>query len=213
MNLTPRHTPFERLADLAEGRLSAAERDEVRAHLAGCRRCAARAAQIERVTHLMHTDAGEDAPAAALANVLRMFRPHAAAARAAQDGPSLVRRLLAALTFDSARLAPAHGVRAGAGASARQLLFNAGDVDVDLRLSQGGEGWTVTGQVLGRCEAGGRAELLSLGREGEGQTAAHAGMNEQCEFALPAVAAGDYALRLRLGDDLEVEIPELSLRA
>ena len=39
MRLTPRHIPFARLADLAEGRLSPEEAAEERAHLDGCTSC------------------------------------------------------------------------------------------------------------------------------------------------------------------------------
>src|ERR671916_835931 len=115
MRLTPRHIPFARLADLAEGRLSP-----------------------------------EDAPPALVSGVVRMFR----ARRAQSEAPGLLRRLVAALAFDSSSLTPAFGVRSGQAAPARQLLFSAGDLDVDLRLAQGSEGWTVSGQVLGPCTGG-----------------------------------------------------------
>lgn len=203
MRLTPRHIPFARLADLAEGRLSPEEAGGVRAHLADCTACAGQAAQLGHLAALMRADSSEDAPPELLAGVVRMFR----ARRAQADAPGLLRRLVAALTFDSSSsLQPAFGVRSGQAAPARQLLFSAGELDVDLRLAQGGEGWTVSGQVLGPCK-GGEVELVS-----GGQTAARASLNELCEFTLPAVAEGAYALRLLL-DEAEVEIPELSLKA
>ncbi|HWW77137.1 MAG TPA: hypothetical protein VNZ44_17170, partial [Pyrinomonadaceae bacterium] len=155
MRLTPQHIPFARLADMAEGRLTAQESAEAsaeeRAHLAACARCAGEAERLGRLTALMRADASEDAPAEALAGVLRMFRAHAATATAE---PGLLRRLVAALTFDSTHLQPAFGVRSGQPAPARQLLFSAGDYDVDLRLAPGTEGWTVSGQVLGPCRGG-----------------------------------------------------------
>ena len=203
MRLTPRHIPFARLADLAEGRLSTGEAAEARAHLADCTNCSAQAAQLGHLAALMRADASEDAPAELVASVVRMFR----ARRASVQEPGLLRRLVAALTFDSSSLRPAFGVRSGQAAPARQMLFSAGDLDVDLRLAPGGEGWTVSGQVLGPCK-GGEVELV----DAEGSTAARATLNELCEFTLPAVAEGVYTLRLRL-DDAEVEIPELSLKA
>jgi anti-sigma factor RsiW len=204
MRLTPRHIPFARLADLAEGRLSAEEEGEARAHLADCTNCSAQAAQLGHLTALMRADTSEDAPAELVASVVRMFR----ARRAQDEQPGLLRRLVAALTFDSSSLRPAFGVRSGQAAPARQMLFSAGDLDVDLRLAPGGEGWTVSGQVLGPC-TGGEAELV----DAEGATAARATLNELCEFTLlPPAADGTYALRLRLVD-AEVEIPELSLKS
>ena len=202
MRLTPRHIPFARLADLAEGRLSAEEAAEERAHLAGCTACSAQAAQVGHLAALMRADASEDAPAELVASVVRMFR----ARRAGAGEPGLLRRLVAALTFDSSSLRPAFGVRSGQAAPARQMLFSAGELDVDLRLAAGGDGWTVTGQVLGAC-GGGEVELAS-----GGETPARAALNELCEFTLPPVAEGVYTLRLRL-DGAEVEIPELGLKA
>src|SRR5829696_6331433 len=158
MRLTPRHIPFARLADLAEGRLSPEEAAEERAHLADCTRCAGQAAQLGHLAALMRADTSEDAPAALVASVVRGFR----ARRARGEEPGLLRRLVAALTFDSSSLQPAFGVRSGQAAPARQMLFSAGDLDVDLRLAPGGEGWTVSGQVLGPCR-GGEVELLSGG--------------------------------------------------
>src|SRR5215208_1219124 len=203
MRLTPRHIPFARLADLAEGRLSAAEAAEERAHLADCTTCSAQAAQLGHLSALMRADASEDAPPELVASVVRMFR----ARRAEGEQPGLLRRLVAALTFDSSSLRPAFGVRSGQAAPARQLLFSAGDFDVDLRLAQGPEGWTVSGQVLGPCR-GGEVELVAA----DGPTAARAALNELCEFTLPPRPEGSYALRLRL-DEAEVEIPGLSLKA
>jgi anti-sigma factor RsiW len=204
MRLTPKHIPFARLADLAEGRLSPEEAALERPHLSSCARCSEQAAQLGRISMLMRADTSEDAPPDVIDGVVRMFR-----ARATQEArePGLLRRLVAALTFDSSSLTPAFGVRSGQAAPARQLLFSAGDFDVDLRLAPGGEGWTVSGQVLGPC-SGGEVELSAT----DGTTATRAALNELCEFTLSPVAEGVYALRLRL-DESEIEIPELSLRA
>jgi anti-sigma factor RsiW len=204
MKLTPQHIPFARLADLVEGRLPAAEQASARAHLDACARCAGQAAQLARVTDLMRTDTSADAPRDVVADAVRLFD----ARRTGQPAHGLLRRLVASLTFDSNALAPAFGVRSGQAAEARQLLFSAGGLDVDLRLAPAGEGWAVSGQVLGPC-AGGRAEMTG---EGEGRAAAHATLNDLCEFKLPPLPAGNYTLRL-LVDDAEVEIPGLDLRA
>ena len=202
MRLTRQHIPFARLADLAEGRLAAADERDARAHLAACADCSEQSAQLERLTSLMRADVSEDAPRGVLMNAVGLFR-----ARRAERSPGLLRRVVAALTFDSSTLTPAFGVRSGQAAPARQLLFSAGDFDVDLRLASGGEGWTVSGQVLGPCAGG---EVVATAAEGE--AAARAELNELCEFTLPPVPAGVYTLRLRV-DEVEVEIPELSLRA
>jgi hypothetical protein len=147
----------------------------------------------------MQTDRAEDAPPELVARVTNLFH-----SRRASKEPSLVKRILAVLSFDSLQMSPAFGVRSGY-APARQLLFVAGEYDLDLRITQSGETWNVSGQVFGEECVGGKIEL-------EGETAIAADLNNQCEFTMAAVPAGSYQLRLRL-PNLEVEIPQLELRA
>jgi len=189
MKLAPRHIPFERLVDLAEGHLAPENSRDARAHLAACAACAGQLAEVERLTGLMRADTSEDAPRDVLAGAIGLFRTRPARA-------GVLRRVVAALGFDSGAPGLAFGVRSGQAAASRQLIFNAGDVDVDLRIAPGAEGWAVSGQVLGEC-GGGWAEL---GGGGEQAAAARAELNELCEFALPVVPAGSYTLRLRLDD-------------
>jgi anti-sigma factor RsiW len=196
MKLTSHPVPFARLADLVEGRLAAAERAETQAHVAACRRCAERVAQLEKAVTLMRTDDSTDAPRASVAAVLGLFTARRA------DAPSLAGRIVAALTFDSARIAPAFGVRSSRPADSRQLTYSAGEHDIDLRLTRAAEGWAITGQVLGEC-AGGRAGVAG----GESVE-----LNELCEFSLGPLPAGSYSLMLDLPGAL-VEIPEISLEA
>lgn len=209
MRMTPNHISFERLADMAEGRLTSAERQPENAHLAGCQHCAEELSRLERTISLMRADASTDAPRDVLFQTVQMFR----ARFPRRETASLVKRVMAALTFDSAQLAPTFGVRAGSQtAEARQLLFSAGDTDVDLRLASGGDGWTISGQILGECE-GGRVEIESVATSAAtgAQSSARAELNELCEFTLPAVPSGSYKLRLHI-NGMEVEVPELQLR-
>jgi hypothetical protein len=194
------HLPFAKLADLAEGRLSPAEQGATGVHLSACSRCAAQFSSIQRVLGLMLSDRAEDAPPEAVSRAINLFR-----SRASSEAPSLVQRIVAALSFDSLQMSPAYGVRSGQ-KGARQLLFNAGAYDLDLRLTQSGETWNVSGQILGQECASGQIEL-----EGEA-TRAHAVLNEQCEFKMASLPSGSYRLRLRLAN-LEVEIPQLELKA
>jgi hypothetical protein len=148
----------------------------------------------------MRTDTAPDAPRDVRAFAVSLF------SRGENAGePSLLRRIVAALSFDStSNPAPAFGVRSGY-ATSRQLLYSAEENDIDLRITPEKENWIVAGQVLGEGCVGGRVEL-------EGATErVEAGLNELCEFTLPPVSAGSYTLRLRLGN-AEVEIPRLELR-
>jgi anti-sigma factor RsiW len=194
------HLTFAKLADLAEGRLSSNEQEVSSAHLSTCSRCTAKLNNLKTVVGLMRTDRAEDAPDELVSRAINLFRSHAVASKE----PSLVKRIVAALSFDSLQMSPAFGVRSGQ-ASARQLLFVAGEYDLDLRITQSGETWNVSGQVFGEECVGGKIEL-------EGETAIQADLNNQCEFTMAAIPAGSYQLRLRL-PNLEVEIPQLELRA
>ena len=105
-----------------------------------------------------------------------------------ERAPSLVQRIVARLRFDSLQLSQA-GVRSAA-APERQLLFEAGENEVHLQVTSSGERWVVHGQVLGPC-GGGRAEMR--GPEGKLEVK----LNEICEFDLPPVGKGRYAIGLR----------------
>ena len=195
------HLPFQRLADMAEGRPSSGESaQEEQAHLSSCRQCAAKLKELENVIGLMRTDKAEDASPELLASAVNLFR-----SRVAPQKPTLVERIVAALSFDSFQMSPVYGVRSGQ-AAARQLLYTAGENDLDLRIAPSGDRWVVSGQVLGAECSGGQIELEgSYGAE-------RAELNEQCEFRLPAVPSGSYRLRLRLTNQ-EIEIPQLELKA
>ena len=195
-----RHIPFSTLANLAEGRLSNTERSESLAHLSACSRCAAQTERLERVIRLMKADRAEDAPRDLVSYAVNLFHT-----RATAESTSLVRRIVAALSFDSFQAAPAFAVRSGH-AAARQLFYSAEGCDLDLRITQSGEMWNVAGQVFGKECAGGHVEIESA------SSVAKADLNDQCEFALAALPSGGYQLRLCL-TDIEVEIPQLELRA
>lgn len=198
MNTPIQHIPFAGLADLAEDKISENERAISMAHISDCRTCSGELDRLRQLISLMRTDAGEDAPRDVIAYAVNIFQ-----SRANLNAPSLLRRIVAALTFDSSKAAPAFAVRSGQAAS-RQLLFEAEGHDLDLRFLPQGEEWVVAGQVLGSGCAGGHVEL-----RGETGSAA-AELNGLCEFKLSAVPSGSYRLRLRL-EDVEVEVPQLEL--
>lgn len=205
MNTSLSHLQFASLVELAEKRTLVGQ-EEASAHLASCAQCAGELSRLQQVIGLMRTDASEDAPHNALAHALNLFDARRRAATPeSRSGKSVVGRVLAALSFDSTQNAPAYGLRS-AHAAARQLLFSAGDNDLDLRIAPSGDEWTLSGQVLGAC-TGGEIEL----EDAAGAIVAVASLNDACEFRLHAVPTGVYTLRLRLGESV-VEVPALELR-
>ncbi|MCU1267110.1 MAG: hypothetical protein JWM21_3428 [Acidobacteria bacterium] len=197
MTTSNQHIPFATLADLAEDKIPA-ERNTLMQHVTSCSSCSAELGRLTRLINLMREDTAEDAPRDVFAYAINIFQQ-----RASTNEPSLVRRLVAALSFDSANAAPAFGMRSGT-AAVRQLLFAADKTDLDIRIETMADGLIVSGQVLGDTCVGGEVTLA-----GPAATVS-APLNDLCEFKLSSVPAGAYTLRVQLGE-VELEIPHLEL--
>jgi hypothetical protein len=158
-------------------------------------------AQIER--GLRSSSRLEDAPEHVIQRAIAVWQPRRQAAAA----PGLLQRVLAVLTFDSGAASPlAFGMRS-AGGTTRQMLFSADGHDVDLRVSPAGglqaDQWCLSGQVLGP-DAQGAVGLT----DAAGQSAGETQLDELGEFRLPAIAAGQYTVTLRLGHG-EIVLPSV----
>jgi len=99
---------------------------------------------------LMRGDMSEDAARAVIARTVRLFRIQQARL---QELGSILRRIMAALSFDSARLQPLAGLRAGE-PDVHQLLYSADEFDLDLGPQPSGPKWMITRQILGPCTGG-----------------------------------------------------------
>lgn len=195
MNTLNQHIPFAKLADLAEDKIDQ-ERATLMAHVTGCSRCAGELNRLTRLITLMRTDSAKDAPRDVIAYAVNIFGQR-------EPRPSLLRRIVATVTFDSFNDAPAFGMRSGQ-AAARQLLFEADETDLDIRIETQADGLVVSGQVLGQTCAGGEVTLQGTA------ASVSASLNDLCEFKLPAAPAGTYTLLVKLGE-VELEIPRLEL--
>lgn len=200
VSLNLSHISHARLVDWADGRLPPDQQPAVAAHLAECARCRGQAERITRLLAAMRGDDSQDAPPALIARAVQLFR-----SRAAEPAPSLLQRLTAVLRFESSPLTPAFGLR-GASEQTRQLLFAAGDYDVDLRIVPAGSLWQVSGQVLGAEIGAGAAELA-----GAAATLATE-IDALSAFSLPPAPAGRYALTLTW-PALAIAIDDLRLGA
>ncbi|MCU0492642.1 MAG: hypothetical protein MUD01_13700 [Chloroflexaceae bacterium] len=195
----PTNLPYDLLVDLAEGRLSAEESTRLRQTVAANPQAAAELAWLEQTLGLMRSDDSEDAPDHVINRALRLVRPPTPAPAA----PGLLQRLLASLRFDSMNQPLAMGVRSG-GATVRQLLYNADDRDIDLRIVPEGTLWRISGQILGPDESG---EVLLHSSD----VSVTAELNTLSEFNLPLVPAGAYNLTIRQGN-CEIEIGDIFIR-
>jgi anti-sigma factor RsiW len=207
MNTDNHHIPFHQLVDLVEDRLTPGERKQLEKHLAACTRCGNETAQLRRLIELMRSDMSEDAPPDVIARAIRLY--------SLRNKPSSAltgsrRHVFIVPRFDSLGLAPAFGVRSGEPGT-RQLLLSAVTYDtdlrlleIDLRIESAGQMWIVSGQVLGRTPGDGQAELQSpIGSK-------VAAFNQQSEFILPPVQAGEYKLILHLAN-VDLELKDLKL--
>lgn len=200
MKFPSKHIDFAKLTDLAENHAAAAERTALDQHFATCASCAGELGRLQQTLALMKADTSEDAPRDVLAFAMGIFdRP------AATREPPLLRRVVAALTFDSnANLTPAFGVRASQ-STTRQLLYSADERDIDLRVNAEADKWVVSGQLLGGGCVEGEIEIVGKSRS------VTASLNELCEFSFPPLPSGNYSLRLLL-NDTQLEIPSFELR-
>lgn len=191
MNFHPSHIPFHRLVDWVEATLAVAEQQQLQQHLDHCSHCREALREVQQLIKLMQSDQAVDPPSAVTARALRIFRP-----RVAAPTPSLLQRIVATLQFDTLQRAPAMGLRFNA-AAPRQLLFQAGDYDLDLRLTptENGTTWTVAGQVLGGDKRGGQVKLHSQAHQ------AQAPLTALNEFVVRALPVGDYTLVIQLADE------------
>lgn len=110
--------------------------------------------------------------------------------------PAQRRRITAALRFDSLRMPIAMGTRSQP-TRERQLIFEAGLYDVDVRIEPDGVLWALSGALLG-SDAGGQVEL-------KGPATVQTELNSLGEFSLPPMPSGTYSLTLRL-DDVDVSM-------
>lgn len=188
MSLNLSHIPYTQLVDWVEGRLPDDQQTTLAAHLGACARCRDEAARIREMLAAMRADVSVDAPPAVIARAVSLFRP-----RTVEPAPSLLQRLVAALTFESTPLTPAFGLRS-AESTVRQLIFAAGDYDIDLRVTPAAAGWQLAGQVLGPDAGSGVATLVI-----DGATVT-APLDTDASFTFPSLPAGQGALTLRCAD-------------
>jgi hypothetical protein len=197
------HLSFDQLVDMVQDRLSPDQQAQAQNHIATCQQCLGTLARVRQIVGLMRDYDAEDAPEDIIARAVPLLRQRHAAASGAGEAarPSLPQRIIAALRFDGLQQ-PAPALRAGR-PGMRQMLFDAGQYDVDVRIAPSGSAWVVSGQVLGP-HTGGQAELRGPA------AAVQATLGELSRFRLPPIPAGRYALILRL-DAAEVEIADLEV--
>jgi len=144
---------------------------------------------IEQILDLMRRDESHDAPQDSVKWAKNVFR-----SRMAESKATIGQRILAVLQMDIAPNKPAFGERSGGTGQARQMLFDAGNHSIDIRINDRDEGIEIRGQVLGEGFESATIEISSLADNYK------ADLNEMSEFKLAGVAKGSYTLTLISGE-------------
>ena len=118
----------------------------------------------------------------------------------------LVSAVLRVDSWGAGQSAAVQGLRA-LRSPTRHLLFSAEGRDVDLRIAPAAQGFVLAGQILGPDE-GGAVELTPL--DAAGGLAQQAAIDAMGEFRIEGLAAGRYALALKLGAD-QIVLPPLQV--
>jgi len=139
-----RHLSVENIMTYVDGYTLAAEKPQVEQHLHTCPDCSELRQDLHNlVTHLQQDTACEP-PSDLVQWGIELFQP---VMQPASGGR--IRKIIAALVFDTFEQPALAGVRR-VGAPPRQLLFRAGDVDVDVKIEsmEANDRITLVGQVL-----------------------------------------------------------------
>ncbi|HEY0428640.1 MAG TPA: hypothetical protein VGC76_12740 [Pyrinomonadaceae bacterium] len=191
------HIEFEKLVRRVETGLSKDEAQSMDKHLLKCSECAGQLQKLKNFFSYSTQQSAETVPQATTANLLNVFKP-----KKPFEKISFAERLRGILTFDDWLPEFALNERL-AFSDTRQILFQASNYDVDLRVNFFGGNCQVSGQIFPDC-ANGKIEISSA------KVSEKASLNEYCEFVFPFIEEGVYSLRIDL-ENAVIEIPDISL--
>ncbi len=143
----------------------------------------------------MQTDKSFDAPQDAINWSKNIFRT-----RAAEPKKSFARKVLASLQLDLSPNKAVFGERSASSLQSRQMLFEAGENSIDLRIKDTGKNLEIHGQILGEGFEGAIVKL------GDFETKA----NNLSEFKFTEIPSGKYNLSLQT-DEKEIVIEDLDV--
>jgi anti-sigma factor ChrR (cupin superfamily) len=141
-----RHLSVENIMSYMDGLASDAERSAVDSHLSSCADCAELRQEFQTLMTRLREDSAYEPSAELLQWGVNLFQP---VMQVEDTGGGLIRKIIASLIQDTFDEPMPAGVRR-VGAPPRQLLFRAGDVDVDVKIEsmEANNRITLVGQVL-----------------------------------------------------------------
>ena len=156
--------------------------------------------KIEHIIQRMLTDTSVDAPVDAIKYAKNLYRT-----RAVEPRSSFVQRVLAVMQVDLAPNRAAFGERSAAGAEVRQMLFDAGENAVDLRVTAVKDGFDIRGQILGDGFENGEIQIVN------DDVANKVKIDKTSGFKVFGLPAGKYDLAIK-GEKAEIVLEKLELK-
>jgi len=198
------HLKYETLLNYLEGQLTLEERKEVDAHFAEtCQQCDRRLALLRTVLQTVTGDRTVAPPADVLKQAVDEAKNRKKFPRS-----NLWNRIVASLSFDS-RLQLSSAATRGSG-RARQMLFTAEQVDIDLQIKSERNDHELHGQILDANHSGGFLPAFVSLKNDDGQQRATE-TDSLGQFIFRGVSSGTYDLVFDL-DDHEIAVTGLELQ-
>jgi len=155
---------------------------------------------IEHIVSRMLADSAENAPADAIKYVKNLFR-----AKAVEPHASILKRIIGVLQMDLAPNHAAFGERSAAGGQARQMLFDAGEHAIDLRITMVEDKLDIKGQLLGTGLDSGEIEIS------DGKTSSRSTVAGPGRFEFAGLAAGEYSMTIT-GPEFQIVLEKIDLK-
>ena len=145
-----RHLNAENLMEYVDGQATVDAKTAVESHLSQCSDCTELKQELEQFILQLRNDAAFEPPAELVQWSVNLFQPML---QPKETVGGKVRKFVASLVFDTFDEPMLAGVRR-VGAPPRQLLFRAGDVDVDVKIEsmEANDRISLVGQVLSNTE-------------------------------------------------------------
>jgi len=156
--------------------------------------------KIEHIIQRMLADKSADAPVDAIKYAKNLYRT-----RAVEPKASIIQRVLAVMQVDLAPNRAAFGERSASASQARQMLFDAGENAVDLRVTAVTDGFDIRGQILGEGFENGEIEIVNS------EISVKVKIDKTSAFKVPGLPAGKYSLTVR-GKNAEIVLEQLELK-
>ena len=137
------HLSVENIISYMDGQGTDVEKSTLETHLADCKECSELKQEFQTLMVQLREDSSFEPPAEVVEWGVNLFQP---VMKPEKGGK---RKIIASLIFDTFDQPMLAGVRR-VGAPPRQLLFRAGDVDVDVKIEsmEANDRITLVGQVL-----------------------------------------------------------------